>query len=158
MTGSEVQSYSAAPFLLSLKGKKSSDTVVPFLKSRSWLSPFVLNFHRFVLCCRASCLKNVYLTSYDRLKEYIPENTTDASCGAFLSASVFSWGWRMSVADFFTRLLTGYIGNNMDNDPQDVRNTKQHLKNAGYLPDDREELESPFITRKMDEGIKAFQQ
>lgn len=45
----------------------------------------------------------------------------------------------------------------MDNDPGDVRKAKNNLKNAGYMDDDVQEIENPFIIRKMDEGIKAFQ-
>ena len=63
----------------------------------------------------------------------------------------------MGILDFFSGLLKGSVGNNMDNDPQDVWTAKNNLKNAGYMEDDAQEIESPFITRKMDEGIKAFQ-
>lgn len=62
----------------------------------------------------------------------------------------------MGIVDFLGRLMRS-VGNNMDNDPQDVLNTKQNLRNAGYLEDDQQELETPFITRKMDDGIRAFQ-
>ncbi len=63
----------------------------------------------------------------------------------------------MGILDFFSGLLGGSVGNSMDNDPGDVRKAKNNLKNAGYMEDDAQEIESPFITRKMDEGIKAFQ-
>ncbi|MCB9988397.1 MAG: peptidoglycan-binding protein [Rhodospirillales bacterium] len=63
----------------------------------------------------------------------------------------------MGVLDFFSGLLKDSVGNNMDNDPQDVRTAKRNLQNAGYMDDNTLEIDSPFITRNMDEGIKAFQ-
>ena len=42
----------------------------------------------------------------------------------------------------------------MDNDPDDVRNTKRHLNRTGHFDD---EVENDFITRELDEGIKDFQ-
>lgn len=63
----------------------------------------------------------------------------------------------MGILDFFSGLLDGPIGNNKDNHPDDVRKTKRNLKNAGYMDEDDQEMESPFITRRMDTGIKSFQ-
>ncbi|MGH1403806.1 MAG: peptidoglycan-binding domain-containing protein [Alphaproteobacteria bacterium] len=64
----------------------------------------------------------------------------------------------MGILDFVSGLLEGSVGNNMENKQDDVRKTKRHLQDAGYFDEDVQEVETPFITRKMDEGIKAFQQ
>lgn len=63
----------------------------------------------------------------------------------------------MDILDFFSGQLSGPVGNNMRNDPQDVRKAKRNLKNAGYIRDGSQEMEGPFVTRKMDGGIKRFQ-
>ena len=61
----------------------------------------------------------------------------------------------MGFFDGFTDFLKGSVGNNMDNDPADVRNTKRNLNNFGFFDD---EVENDFITRKLDTSIKEFQQ
>lgn len=63
----------------------------------------------------------------------------------------------MDIMNSFSGRLGGSVGNNMDNNKDDVLKTKRHLSQAGYMTREAQEMESPFITRKMDEGIKAFQ-
>lgn len=63
----------------------------------------------------------------------------------------------MSAFDFFSGLLHSSVGNNMDNDPEDIRKTKSNLKNAGYFNVHNEKIDNPIFTRTMNEGIKAFQ-
>ncbi len=53
-----------------------------------------------------------------------------------------------------SNFLNGPVGNNLANEPQDVRNTKKNLSNLGYFDD---ETENDFITRALDTGIKGFQ-
>ena len=61
----------------------------------------------------------------------------------------------MGIFDVFADFLKGSVGNDMDNNPEDVRNTKRNLKNTGHFEDD---TENDFLTRELDTGIKAFQQ
>lgn len=58
----------------------------------------------------------------------------------------------------FFEALSGFlkqpVGNNLDNAPEDVKNTKRRLNTLGYFEDD---TENDFITRDLDDGIKRFQ-
>lgn len=64
----------------------------------------------------------------------------------------------MSLFTLFLGMLGDAVGNNQNNDPADVRTTKSNLQKAGYFSaDDKESTDNPFLTRKMDEGIKKFQ-
>ena len=60
----------------------------------------------------------------------------------------------MPLFDTMTNFLKGPVGNNLDNDPEDVRNTKASLNELGYFD---EEIENDFITRTLDTNIKSFQ-
>lgn len=51
-------------------------------------------------------------------------------------------------------MLTGPVGENLTNDPQDIKTVQRHLGRLGYFKDD---AASDFITRALDEGIKNFQ-
>ncbi len=61
----------------------------------------------------------------------------------------------MGFFDSFSSFLQGPVGNNLDNDPEDVRKTKRNLNRLGFFDD---EIENDFITRKLDTGIKSFQE
>ncbi|MBI1301977.1 MAG: hypothetical protein GC137_10050 [Alphaproteobacteria bacterium] len=50
--------------------------------------------------------------------------------------------------------LKGPVGNNLQNDPDDVRNTKTRLGTLGYFEED---TQNDYITRELDDGIKRFQ-
>tara|TARA_R110001592_G_scaffold16881_12_gene71687 strand:+ start:9126 stop:10028 length:903 start_codon:yes stop_codon:yes gene_type:complete len=64
----------------------------------------------------------------------------------------------MSLFTLFSGMLGDAAGKNQINDPTDVRTTKTNLQKAGYFPaDDKKDNDNPFLTRKMDEGIKKFQ-
>ncbi len=64
----------------------------------------------------------------------------------------------MSLFTLFSGMLGNAVGNNQKNDPADVHTTKSNLQKAGYFSaDDKESTDNPFLTRKMDDGIKKFQ-
>ncbi|MGH1402714.1 MAG: glycosyl hydrolase 108 family protein [Alphaproteobacteria bacterium] len=64
----------------------------------------------------------------------------------------------MSLSTLFSGMLGNAVGNNQTNNPADIRTTKENLQKAGYFPaDEKEDTENPFLTRKMDDGIKKFQ-
>ncbi len=46
------------------------------------------------------------------------------------------------------------IGQNLDNDPNDIINTKIKLEQLGYLKDD---IKNGYITRELNDGIHKFQ-
>jgi hypothetical protein len=60
----------------------------------------------------------------------------------------------MGLFNSFADFLKGSVGNNMDNNPEDIKNTKRNLSQAGFFDD---EIENEFITRKLDNGIRQFQ-
>ena len=60
----------------------------------------------------------------------------------------------MGLFGALSNFLTGAVGNNLDNDPQDIRDTKRRLNRLGFFDD---EVENDFITRELDNGIKGFQ-
>ncbi len=60
----------------------------------------------------------------------------------------------MGLFEAFADFLSGSVGNNLDNEPEDVRNTKKNLKNLGFFDD---ETDNEFITKELDSGIKSFQ-
>lgn len=60
----------------------------------------------------------------------------------------------MSIFGSFADFLQGPVGNNLKNNPQDVRSTKRNLHQAGFFND---EVENDFITRALDQGIRAYQ-
>lgn len=60
----------------------------------------------------------------------------------------------MALFSNISNFLNGPVGNNLANDPQDIKNTKKNLKRLGYLDD---ETENEFITRELEAGIKSFQ-
>lgn len=64
----------------------------------------------------------------------------------------------MSLFTLFSGMLGRAVGNNQPNDPADVRITKNNLNKAGYFTsDDKESIDNPFLTRKMDDSIKRYQ-
>lgn len=60
----------------------------------------------------------------------------------------------MGVFDVFTDFLKGSVGNNLANDPQDIKNTKRNLERAGFFKDD---TENDFLTKTLDAGIRTYQ-
>lgn len=60
----------------------------------------------------------------------------------------------MNPFGILSSFLNGPVGNNLKNDPDDVRNTKTHLGSLGYVDEDAHD---DFITRELDDGIKRFQ-
>ncbi len=60
----------------------------------------------------------------------------------------------MGLFGAFADFLTGSVGNNLDNEPEDVRNTKENLSTLGFFDD---ETDNDFITKEMDSGIQSFQ-
>ncbi len=62
----------------------------------------------------------------------------------------------MSFFKVFADFLKGPVGNNLDNDPEDVRTTKKNLRAAGYF-DYEDEAENGYITRELDRAIRTFQ-
>ncbi len=64
----------------------------------------------------------------------------------------------MGLITSITGLITGSVGNNMDNHEDDVLNVKRNLNKAGYFDGLHKDPEPHgFITREMDNGIKMFQ-
>ena len=66
----------------------------------------------------------------------------------------------MSLFSFrdFGDFLKGAVGNNLENDPDDVKTTKYNLSRAGYFDeDDNDNRDNEFITRKLDSSISRFQ-
>ncbi|MCK5384364.1 MAG: peptidoglycan-binding protein [Alphaproteobacteria bacterium] len=66
----------------------------------------------------------------------------------------------MSLFSFrdFGDFLKGAVGNNLENDPDDVKTTKYNLSRAGYFDeDDNDNRDNGFITRKLDSSISRFQ-
>lgn len=61
----------------------------------------------------------------------------------------------MNAFGSISRNLRAPIGNGLDNDPNDIRKTKDQLSAAGYL---KEEPRHDFITRDTDTAIRSFQQ
>ncbi len=61
----------------------------------------------------------------------------------------------MSIASNFKRLLKGPVGNNRDNDPEDILRTKEALTRLGYMAG--EEEPHGYITREMNSALKTFQ-
>lgn len=60
----------------------------------------------------------------------------------------------MNAFGNFVRSLRASIGNGLDNDPDDIRKTKDKLNQIGYLG---EEPDNGFITRDTDTAIRSFQ-
>ena len=60
----------------------------------------------------------------------------------------------MGVFDSFSAFLKSAVGNNLHNDPQDVKNTKFHLNQLGFHEG---ESENGYITKALDSGIRKFQ-
>ena len=60
----------------------------------------------------------------------------------------------MPFFESLTDFLTGSVGNNLDNAPEDVSTTKTNLNALGYFDDD---TDNGYITRELDTGIKNFQ-
>ncbi len=60
----------------------------------------------------------------------------------------------MGLFGAFADFLKGPVGNGLQNDPADVRNTKRNLNRIGFFDD---EVENDFITRELDTGIRDFQ-
>lgn len=62
---------------------------------------------------------------------------------------------------FFENLagfLKGVVGNNRDNDLEDVLSVKRGLSEAGYYDLTRAPEPHGYITKEMDDGIRRFQQ
>ena len=51
--------------------------------------------------------------------------------------------------------IKGAIGNNMKNDPEDVKTIKEALHETGHMV--REDLENGYITQALDKAVKGFQ-
>ena len=60
----------------------------------------------------------------------------------------------MPFFESLTDFLTGSVGNNLDNAPEDISTTKTNLNALGYFDDD---TDNGYITRELDTGIKNFQ-
>lgn len=60
----------------------------------------------------------------------------------------------MTMINTLQGLLSGAVGNNLENKPEDVRAVKRELSKTGLFMDD---IENPYVTREMDDGIKVFQ-
>lgn len=60
----------------------------------------------------------------------------------------------MSFFERMTRFLNGSVGNNLQNNPEDVRSIKKNLKTIGYY---NEEFDNGYLTRPMDIAIRNFQ-
>lgn len=64
----------------------------------------------------------------------------------------------MSLLDSFFRFIKGAVGNNMDNDQEDVITVKRNLNKIGYFDNlDQDPEPHGFITKEMDTGIRSFQ-
>jgi len=68
----------------------------------------------------------------------------------------------MGLGDFFDRIINGPVGNNFDNEDEDVRQVRRGLEETGYLNGEEKEREDSgrelgIITRNLDAGIKRFQ-
>ena len=64
----------------------------------------------------------------------------------------------MGLFDAISGLNTGSVGNNMDNNEDDVLNVKRNLNKAGYFDDlDQEPEPHGFITNNMEKGIRSYQ-
>lgn len=63
----------------------------------------------------------------------------------------------MGLFETLAGFLKGAVGNNHDNDPEDVLNVKRSLSQAGYYDMDQTPEPHGYITKEMDEGIRKFQ-
>ncbi|MCB1557713.1 MAG: peptidoglycan-binding protein [Alphaproteobacteria bacterium] len=64
----------------------------------------------------------------------------------------------MGLFDAISGLITGSVGNNMDNHEDDVLNVKRNLNKVGYFDDlDQEPEPHGFITKNMEKGIRSYQ-
>ena len=64
----------------------------------------------------------------------------------------------MLLFDSFVGFIKNPVGNNMDNNHEDVLAIKRNLNKAGYFDNLAQDPEPHgFITKEMDEGIRAFQ-
>lgn len=64
----------------------------------------------------------------------------------------------MSLLDSFFSFIKGAVGNNMDNDQEDVITVKRNLNKIGYFDNlDQDPEPHGFITKEMDTGIRSFQ-
>jgi peptidoglycan hydrolase-like protein with peptidoglycan-binding domain len=64
----------------------------------------------------------------------------------------------MSFFDNLFGFIKGAVGNNMDNDQEDVLIVKRNLNSAGYFDNlDQDREPHGFITKEMDAGIRTFQ-
>lgn len=64
----------------------------------------------------------------------------------------------MSLFSTISGFLSGAVGNNLNNNPNDVRKTKSNLRDAGYFEDDDvDNVDNGYITRKTDDSIKRYQ-
>ena len=65
----------------------------------------------------------------------------------------------MELFNDFSGLLTDTAGDNMTNDPDDIRKTKKNLKIVGrFDEDDVDDTYNPILTRKLTNGIRAYQE
>lgn len=64
----------------------------------------------------------------------------------------------MELLDRLSGFLNGSVGNNLENNVDDVKKTKRSLRAVGYFEDDDvDNVENPYITRKTENSIKKFQ-
>ena len=64
----------------------------------------------------------------------------------------------MGLFDAISGLITGSVGNNMDNNEEDVLNVKRNLNKVGYFDDlDQEPEPHGIITKNMEDGIRSYQ-
>jgi len=68
----------------------------------------------------------------------------------------------MGLGEFFDRIINGPVGNNFDNEDEDVRQVRRGLEEAGYFNEGEKEREDSgrelgIITRNLDAGIRRFQ-
>lgn len=63
----------------------------------------------------------------------------------------------MGISETLAGFLKGAVGNNYDNDLEDVLNVKRGLSSTGYYDMNQAPEPHGYITKEMDEGIRQFQ-
>ncbi len=63
----------------------------------------------------------------------------------------------MSLFSTISKFITGMVGDQRENRPEDVRQVKNVLDRLGYFNFKKEPEPHGYITRKMDEGIRRYQ-
>ncbi len=63
----------------------------------------------------------------------------------------------MSLFSAISKLITGMVGDQRENRPEDVRKVKSALDRLGYFDFRKEPEPHGYVTREMDSGIKRYQ-